>query len=54
MLDRIKASLPSLAPAEQRVGRLCLADPRAFAKLPVSELADRSHVSKAQARGHRQ
>jgi len=46
MLDRIKACLPSLAPAEQRVGRLCLADPRAFAKLPVSELADRSHVSK--------
>jgi RpiR family carbohydrate utilization transcriptional regulator len=25
---------------------LCLADPRAFAKLPVSVLADRSHVSK--------
>ncbi|MDH4478444.1 MAG: SIS domain-containing protein [Rhodoferax sp.] len=46
MLDRIKAALPSLAPAEQRVGRLCLADPRAFAKLPVTELADRSHVSK--------
>ncbi len=46
MLDRIKAALPSLAPAEQRVGRLCLTDPRAFAKLPVSELADRSHVSK--------
>jgi RpiR family carbohydrate utilization transcriptional regulator len=46
MLDRIKASLPSLAPAEQRVGKLVLADPRAFAKLPVSELADRSHVSK--------
>jgi RpiR family carbohydrate utilization transcriptional regulator len=46
MLDRIKAALPSLAPAEQRVARLCLADPRAFAKLPVSELADRSHVSK--------
>ena len=46
MLDRIKASLPSLAPAEQRVGKLCLADPRAFAKLPVSELADRAHVSK--------
>jgi len=46
MLDRIKAALPSLAPAEQRVGKLCLADPRAFAKLPVSELADRSHVSK--------
>jgi len=46
MLDRIRASLPSLAPAEQRVGKLVLADPRAFAKLPVSELADRSHVSK--------
>ena len=46
MLDRIKASLPSLAPAEQRVGKLCLADPRAFAKLPVTELADRAHVSK--------
>ncbi|MES2948192.1 MAG: SIS domain-containing protein [Pseudomonadota bacterium] len=46
MLDRIQAALPSLAPAEQRVGKLCLADPRAFAKLPVSVLADRSHVSK--------
>ncbi|MGQ0711257.1 MAG: MurR/RpiR family transcriptional regulator [Rhodoferax sp.] len=46
MLDRIQASLPSLAPAEQRVGKLCLADPRAFANMPVSELADRAHVSK--------
>jgi RpiR family transcriptional regulator, carbohydrate utilization regulator len=46
MLDRIQAALPSLAPAEQRVGKLCLADPRAFAKLPVSMLADRAHVSK--------
>ncbi|MBT0569643.1 SIS domain-containing protein [Curvibacter sp. CHRR-16] len=46
MLDRIRACLPSLAPAEQRVGKLCLSDPRAFAKLPVSELADRAHVSK--------
>ena len=46
MLDRIKASLPSLAPAEQRVGRLVLGDPRAFANLPVGELADRAHVSK--------
>ncbi len=46
MLDRIKASLPSLAPAEQRVGKLVLADPRSFAKLPVTELADRAHVSK--------
>ena len=46
MLDRIKASLPSLAPAEQRVAKLVLGDPRAFANLPVSELADRAHVSK--------
>ncbi len=46
MLDRIKASLSSLAPAEQRVGKLVLADPRAFANLPVTELADRAHVSK--------
>ena len=46
MLDRIKASLPSLAPAEQRVGKLVLADPRAFANLPITELADRALVSK--------
>lgn len=46
MLDRIKASLPSLAPAEQRVGKLVLSDPRSFALLPVSELAERAHVSK--------
>ncbi|MCA3238656.1 MAG: MurR/RpiR family transcriptional regulator [Betaproteobacteria bacterium] len=46
MLDRIRASLPSLAPAEQRVGQLVLNDPRAFANLPVSELAARAHVSK--------
>lgn len=46
MLDRIKASLPSLAPAEQRVARLVLTDPRSFASLPISQLADRAHVSK--------
>ncbi len=46
MLERIKASLPSLAPAEQRVGKLVLADPRAFASSPVAELAERAHVSK--------
>ena len=46
MLDRIKASLSSLAPAEQRVGKLVLQDPRAFANLPVTELAERAHVSK--------
>ena len=46
MLDRIRASLTSLAPAEQRVGKLVLSDPRAFTNLPVSALAERSHVSK--------
>ncbi|MBV7418777.1 MurR/RpiR family transcriptional regulator [Comamonas sp. CMM03] len=46
MLDRIAASLPSLAPAEQRVGELVLHDPKAFAHLPVRELAERAHVSK--------
>jgi RpiR family carbohydrate utilization transcriptional regulator len=46
MLDRIRASLPALSPAEQRVAKLVLADARSFASLPVAELADRSHVSK--------
>lgn len=46
MLDRIAASLPSLAPAEQRVGRLVLADPHSFARLPVRELAEQANVSK--------
>ncbi|MBV8604723.1 MAG: MurR/RpiR family transcriptional regulator [Pelomonas sp.] len=46
MLERVKAALPALPPAEQRVAKLLLADARAFASLPVAELADRSHVSK--------
>lgn len=46
MLDRVKASLPSLAPAEQRVAQLVLSDARSFANLPVSELAARAGVSK--------
>ena len=46
MLDRIKASLPTLAPAEQRDGKLVLQYPRAFATLPVTQLADSAHVSK--------
>jgi RpiR family carbohydrate utilization transcriptional regulator len=46
MLDRIQASIPALSPAEQRVARLVLADPRAFAALPVGDLAERAHVSK--------
>ncbi len=46
MLDRIQASVHTLAPAEQRVAQLLLGDPRAFANLPVAELAQRAHVSK--------
>jgi len=46
VLDRIKASIPALPPAEQRVARLLLTDPRSFATLPVSALAERAHVSK--------
>ncbi len=46
MLDRIRASIPALPPAEQRVARLLLADPRGFATQPVAELAGRAQVSK--------
>lgn len=46
MLERVRASMPALPPAEQRVAKLLLADPRNFATLPVGELAERAHVSK--------
>ncbi|MEK8024699.1 MurR/RpiR family transcriptional regulator [Pseudaquabacterium rugosum] len=46
MLERVRASMPALPPAEQRVAKLLLSDPRSFASLPVAELAERSHVSK--------
>ena len=46
MLERIRASIPALPPAEQRVARLLMSDPRSFAKLPVVELAERAQVSK--------
>lgn len=46
MLDRVRASLPALPPAEQRVARLLLADPRSFATQPVGDIADLAHVSK--------
>jgi len=46
MLDRIKSSLHALSPAEQRVGKLVLDDPRAFGNLPVAELSVRAQVSK--------
>ena len=46
MLDRIRACLSALPPAEQRVAKLVLADARGFATLPVGELAARANVSK--------
>jgi RpiR family carbohydrate utilization transcriptional regulator len=46
MLERIRAAIPALPPAEQRVARLLLADARSFSTLPVAALAERSHVSK--------
>ncbi|MFN0183382.1 MAG: MurR/RpiR family transcriptional regulator [Aquabacterium sp.] len=46
MLERIKASIPALPPAEQRVARVLVADPRLFASQPVGELALRARVSK--------
>ncbi|WP_133702896.1 MurR/RpiR family transcriptional regulator [Roseateles toxinivorans] len=46
MVDRVRAALPALPPAEQRVAHLLIADARAFATLPVTELAERAHVSK--------
>jgi RpiR family carbohydrate utilization transcriptional regulator len=46
MLERIKSTLSSLTPAEERVGKLLLSDPRAFGTLPVAELAERAKVSK--------
>jgi RpiR family carbohydrate utilization transcriptional regulator len=46
MLDRIMACMQALPPAEQKVARLLLSDPRGFATTPVAELATRAHVSK--------
>lgn len=46
MLDRIQSTLQSLAPAEQRVGKVLLSDPRSFASTPVADLAERAQVSK--------
>ena len=45
MLDRIKAALPNLPPAEQRVAKLAMTDANAFAVLPVRQLALRAQVS---------
>lgn len=46
MLERLRASVSALPPAEQRVAELALADPRAFVTQPVAELAERAGVSK--------
>lgn len=46
MLDRIQASKSSLTKAEQRVATLCLENPRVFARMSVTDIADMSHVSK--------
>ena len=46
MLERIKSTLSTLTPAEERVGKLLLSDPRQFGTLPVAELAERAKVSK--------
>jgi RpiR family carbohydrate utilization transcriptional regulator len=46
MLERIRASLPALSPAERRVAQLVLDAPRTFATRPVGELAARAQVSK--------
>lgn len=46
MLERVRAAIPALPPAERRVAKLVLADPRSFAQCPVSELAERALVSK--------
>ena len=45
MLDRIKSTLASLAPAEQRLRKLLLSDLRTFAGFPVVALAERAQVS---------
>ena len=46
MLERIRAAIPALPPAEQRVAKVLLADARSFATLPVTQIAERAHVSK--------
>jgi RpiR family carbohydrate utilization transcriptional regulator len=46
IVERVRAALPALSPAEQRVAHLAIADARAFAALPVTELAARAKTSK--------
>jgi RpiR family carbohydrate utilization transcriptional regulator len=46
IIERVRASLSALPPAEQRVGQLLLEDPRAFATQPIAVLANLAHTSK--------
>ena len=46
LLERVEASLAVCSPAEARVGRLLLEDPRHFAAQPIAEIARRAEVSK--------
>lgn len=45
VLEKIRLGLSSLSPAEQAVAELVLADPTAFLKAPVAELARQAKVS---------
>ncbi len=46
LVERIQSSLAGLSASERRVAELVLADPRAFASLPVGMLAEKADVSK--------
>ncbi len=46
LLESVEASLAVCSPAEARVGRLLLEDPRHFAAQPIAEIARRAEVSK--------
>ena len=45
MVVRIRALMPSLAPAEQRVARLAVSDPGRAARWTISEYAERAQTS---------
>lgn len=45
LLEQIKDSIATLSPAEQRVAKLAIADPRNFVGLPVATLAAKARVS---------
>jgi RpiR family transcriptional regulator, carbohydrate utilization regulator len=45
MLDQVMASLDTLSPAEKRVGKLVIQNPRRFAMMSTSEIANECYVS---------